>query len=278
MTARAGGTSVVAYRRASSRRWRLHPEPLGLHPRILYDTLAALWKAGCRSLDGYLSAVKQELVLNHGSLPEAFDIHCRRVKRAAGRGPPQQASALPFLRFAELGDSVAPLVPTGPCHPRRILVISSWWITPRSDACPSSGATAHAGWLSSKMTVLTRAQPGPWGAHLPVRFSAQSTCSKRSTSGQQSSPGRVANHSPMHRYSLPHVEERPPKCKSAAQCLQAASLLSMSLDTLGTPSRPPEPRTSHPVQVAWPFGFPCCPEGRAALPCGPVPIAGSFTG
>ena len=33
-------------------------------------------------------------------------------------GPPQQASALPFLRFAELSDPVAPLVPTRPCHPR----------------------------------------------------------------------------------------------------------------------------------------------------------------
>ena len=44
-------------------------DPWCLAPSILYDTSAALWKAGYRSLDGYLSAVKQELILNHGSLP-----------------------------------------------------------------------------------------------------------------------------------------------------------------------------------------------------------------
>ena len=62
---------------------------------------------GHRSLDGYLCAGKQGLVLNHGSLPGAFDIHFRRVNRAAGggRGPLQQASARPFLRFAEFSGS-----------------------------------------------------------------------------------------------------------------------------------------------------------------------------
>ena len=55
-------------------------------PRILHDTSAALWKAGDRSLDGYLSEVRQGLVLNHGSLLEAFDIHFTRVERAAAGG------------------------------------------------------------------------------------------------------------------------------------------------------------------------------------------------
>ena len=49
----------------------------------------------------------------------------RRIKRVAARGPPQQASALPFLRFTELRDPVAPLVPNGRCDPRRLLVNSS---------------------------------------------------------------------------------------------------------------------------------------------------------
>ena len=34
-----------------------HPDLWGLDPRILYDTSAALWKAGCRSLYQYLNAV-----------------------------------------------------------------------------------------------------------------------------------------------------------------------------------------------------------------------------
>ena len=49
------------------------------------------------------------LVLKHGSLFETFDIHFIAAA----------ASALPLLRFTELSDSVAPLVPTGPRHPGR---------------------------------------------------------------------------------------------------------------------------------------------------------------
>ena len=82
-----------------------HSDPWGWDPRILCGTSAAHLKAGYRFRDGYLSAVRQELVLDYGSLPGAFDIHFRRVKRGAARrrGPPQ-ASALPFLRFAEFSD------------------------------------------------------------------------------------------------------------------------------------------------------------------------------
>ena len=58
--------------------------PWGLDPRILCDTSTGLW-TGYKSLDGYLSAVRHELVLYHGSLPGAFGSHFRRVKRAAAR-------------------------------------------------------------------------------------------------------------------------------------------------------------------------------------------------
>ena len=109
----------VGRRRQSNRSSR----PLGLGPSHLVRHLDALWKAGYRFLDKYLSVIRQEMVLRYGSLPEAFGNHFRRIKRAAasGRGPPQHASPLPFLRFTELSDSVAPLVPDGPCHPRRLV-------------------------------------------------------------------------------------------------------------------------------------------------------------
>ena len=62
-----------------------HPDRWGLDPRILYDTSAALWKAGYRFLDGYQSAIRQDMVLRRGSFPDSFFIHFRRIKRAAAR-------------------------------------------------------------------------------------------------------------------------------------------------------------------------------------------------
>ena len=55
------------------------PDPV-LDPRILHHTSAALWEAGYRSLGGYLSAARQEMVLTHGLLPEAFGNHFGRIK------------------------------------------------------------------------------------------------------------------------------------------------------------------------------------------------------
>ena len=83
-------------------------------------------------------------------------------------GARQQASALRFLRFAELSDSVSPMVPTGPCHPWRFRIISSW-LDAEGDrgvqlyapgACPSQ-VPRHT-WCCprAKVTALPRAHPG----------------------------------------------------------------------------------------------------------------------
>ena len=99
-------------------------------PEMLYAVAAALWKAGYRSLDSYVAAAKQEMILRNGNLPEAFSVHIKRVNRAAarGRGPAKQASELPFARFQELADIADPLAPDGPAFPGRIAVIASWWM------------------------------------------------------------------------------------------------------------------------------------------------------
>jgi len=106
-----------------------YSDPFTLNPDLLYDVSAAFWKAGYRSLSGYLGAVRQEMILHHGNVPEATHIHIRRLSRAAarGRGPAKQASELPFLRLNELDESEAPLVKNGPCHPRRLAIVASWW-------------------------------------------------------------------------------------------------------------------------------------------------------
>ena len=107
-----------------------------------------------------------------GPLPRvvarAFGAHIRRVCPAAARkrGPPQQA----FLRFAELSDSVAPLFPTGPCHPRRLLSICSWWILREIEASNAALQCVSFSWAA---------------AHL--QHSAWSRCSKSSTSGSPTS-------------------------------------------------------------------------------------------
>ena len=52
-------------------------------------------------------------------------------------------------------------------------------------------------------TVPARAQSGPWSVHVPVAFSTL-PCHRsiRSTGKQQTSPGRMGFHSPLHRYFL----------------------------------------------------------------------------
>ena len=97
---------------------------------LLYHTAAALWQAGYRSLDSYLSAARQQMILDHGDLKESLKIHFKRISRAAarGRGPARQASGLPFTRLAELADTDSALVLGGPCFPRRAAIVASWWM------------------------------------------------------------------------------------------------------------------------------------------------------
>ena len=107
-----------------------HQDAFAAAPQVIYDTAAALWQAGYRSIDTYLSAARQQMILDHGHLPEHMAVHFRRISRAAarGRGPSKQASGLPFTRFTELDDTATPLVLGGPCFPRRAAVIASWWM------------------------------------------------------------------------------------------------------------------------------------------------------
>ena len=105
-------------------------DPFALDEDILYKVSAILWKSNYRSIDGYLSAVKQELTLLHGNLPQAFGIHLKRIQRAAarGRGPAKQSSSLPMERFAELEDIAEPCSELGPGFPRRFAILTSWWM------------------------------------------------------------------------------------------------------------------------------------------------------
>ena len=107
-----------------------HADAYALDVNMLYDTAAALWKANFRSLDCYLRAVKMEMTLAHGNLPESMIIHFKRVARAAarGRGPPKHATELPFARLTEIEDTEQPLTTGGPCYPRRMTIIASWWM------------------------------------------------------------------------------------------------------------------------------------------------------
>ena len=107
-----------------------HADPYALNSDTLYEVSAILWKAGYRSLDSYLSMVRQELLQKHGSLPEVFALHFKCISRAAarGRGPAKQAGTLPVNRLAELEESQQPFSPQGPCFPLRAVIVGIWWL------------------------------------------------------------------------------------------------------------------------------------------------------
>jgi len=106
-----------------------YSDPFSLSTDMLYDVSAAFSKAGYRSIGEYLSTAKQEMIIHHGTIPEATHIHIRRITRAStrGQGPANQATELPFLRLDELLETEEPMVTEGPCHPRRLAIIASWW-------------------------------------------------------------------------------------------------------------------------------------------------------
>ena len=128
MPDRADGTTVTSSRRGCKRSGlgiASDPQALSSAVRELENRVFAESSKGthARKLQSWADVAKaiiltlatprqpsgkqgKELVLNHATMPEAFDIHFRRVRRAVarGRGLPQQASALPFLRFAQLND------------------------------------------------------------------------------------------------------------------------------------------------------------------------------
>ena len=69
------------------------------------------------------------MVLNHGSLPGAFNTHFKRFERAAARAGVNPATPTP-RRTQRLSSSSRP-----ECHPRRLLTVSSWWMLREIEAC-----------------------------------------------------------------------------------------------------------------------------------------------
>ena len=121
---------------------------------------------------------------------------------------------------------------------RRLHIISSWWMLREIEApnatlrCVSfSGAAAH-------VVLPTRLY---WPGHNQVfgvrtcQFACVTLSGPRAPSAAQvghSRPGRMAHHSPVHRYSRPRLVMWTPKCKSAVQCVLQASLFGTPLETL----------------------------------------------
>ena len=105
-----------------------HAERIRLTPDLIYDVVAALWKAEYRSIESYLSIARQEMTLQYGDVPAHIGLHLKRACRAAvrGRGPSRQASELPLKRFVNMEFSESPNVEGGPVHPSRVAIIATW--------------------------------------------------------------------------------------------------------------------------------------------------------
>ena len=73
----------------------------------------------------------------NGGLPTpALERAVKRARRACARGagPPKHSGALPLGRLHELPEQEAPWASQGPCHPRRVLLCGSWWLTREIEA------------------------------------------------------------------------------------------------------------------------------------------------
>ena len=188
------------------------------------------------------------MILNHGSLPGAFDIHFRRVKCAAarGRGPPQQASALPFLRFADPSDSVRLSVAGGPYAHCLLLV----------DAPGNRGAQCYAPVCVLLLCLIASGQiPGICLCHWATELARTNSKSR--------------SRAPLFPTSSANAAT---KLQVSSTVRKAAGLLGLALETLTGACRYSshtfEGHGSHVPRILWygrmedpagrPTGFLCC--------------------
>ena len=107
-----------------------YSEPFRLTPDLVYDVVAAMVAAKYRSIGSYISLATEQMVEDGGTVTKRLELYLRRARRAAkkGIGPPRRSLALPMERMTELDDSETPLCQDGPAHPRRVSILSSWWL------------------------------------------------------------------------------------------------------------------------------------------------------
>ena len=146
--------------------------------------------------------------------------------------------AAPALRRAQrLRGSTGPDRAVSPTAVTHHLLL----VTLRPGACPSQVPKHMWCCPQARVTILARAQPGPWSVHVPVRLrhSARSTCSKRNTSGPQSFPERLENHSPVAPLFPASSGYGATKMQVSSTVRRAASLLGMPADRSASPLQAP---------------------------------------
>ena len=106
-------------------------DPLALTVQSYQAGVAALRAAGYRSAmtvaDQAVADARERGVTVGPALGRAIAKARRACKR--GLGPPRHTAAFPVERIPELPGGPDPWVPGGPAHPRRLLVVGSWWLT-----------------------------------------------------------------------------------------------------------------------------------------------------
>ena len=107
-----------------------HSDPFDLSADLVFDVMSVLREAGYRSADAYLATAKTVFYERNGCMDSSTTLACRQASRACrrGLGPGKHTEALPLTRLQELPAGAEPWNPGGPCHPRRFLVIGSWWL------------------------------------------------------------------------------------------------------------------------------------------------------
>ena len=132
-------------RAARAARWEevataMGHDPYDLTPELITKALAVLWAAKYRSAMMIADQARDTFLANGGLWTGALSVAYKRARRGVtrGLGPVRHTAAFPMARIPELAEGSAPRCDAGPCGPRRVDLISCWWLLREIEA---GGAT-----------------------------------------------------------------------------------------------------------------------------------------
>ena len=120
-------------------------DPLDMSVEAFRAGVAALRAAGFRAAMSVADQAVADARERGHAVGPALGRAIAKARRACkrGLGPPRHTAAFPVERIPELPGGPEPWVPGGPTHPRRLLVVGSWWLTREIELGNAAAEDAH---------------------------------------------------------------------------------------------------------------------------------------